>query len=105
MYVLAVVFPVSGRGCPLPETILVLFVAGRLCVKPYSLLSCSVLELIKDVEKLSRGLQNLHIAEPLFIRSPTTSPYSASWEKGQCWIWGAAWAELQHQEECCNLKS
>lgn len=104
MYVLAVVFPVSGRGCPLPETFLALFVADSLCVKPYSTLSYSVLELIKDVEKLSRGLQNLHIAKPLFIRSSTTSLYSTIWEKGQCWIRGVAWAELLHQGVCGNLK-
>lgn len=58
-----------------------------LCVKAYSALSGSRLELIKDVEKLSRDLQNLHSAKPLFIISSTTSPWSTGWEEGQGWIW------------------
>ncbi|NXW51546.1 TERB1 protein, partial [Nyctiprogne leucopyga] len=37
----------NRRGCPLPETFLALSVAGRLCVKPFSTLSCCVLELTK----------------------------------------------------------
>lgn len=41
--------------------------ADSLCVKAYSTLSASVLELMKDVEKLSRDLQHMHSAKPLFV--------------------------------------
>ncbi|RLV96427.1 hypothetical protein DV515_00012618, partial [Chloebia gouldiae] len=47
-----------------------------LCVKADPTLYGSLLELIKDVEKLSRDLQSLHSAKPSSIRSSASSPWS-----------------------------
>lgn len=70
---------------------------------------CSVLELIKDVDKLSRGLQNLHIAKALFVRYFATSLYHTIWEKVQHWLWGRTaapggmwWFEVLKWKDCAG---